>query len=288
MNFDDRIRQAAQKDDGKIPESFSERVDQTLQTLPSRPGRIGRWHRTLLSVAAVAALVVALPNVSASMADTMGALPVVGRLFQTVTFRTYEVEDGKNHISIDVPQVLDEMEGQGAQEINQEVTAYTNQLIEAYETEQHANGYFNLDVDWEIVTNTPTWFTLKISTDQVLASGNHQERYYHIDVTTGEQRTLSDLFPEDYDYVSVISNELKEQMRARMEADAREVYWLEGETQLGSFFFDEIDPNQNFYFDDTGKIVIPFGKYEVGPGSTGSPRFTLTTPELYENLRYQP
>ena len=36
------------------------------------------------------------------------------------------------------------------------------------------------------------------------------------------------------------------------------------------------------------RIVIPFDKYEVAPGSMGSPSFTLTTPELYENLLYQP
>ena len=288
MNFDEQVRKVAQNESDRVPQAFRDRVDQSLVTLPRHPGKSGLIFRMAVSVAAALALVVTLPNVNASMAAVMGNLPVVGPLFQAVTFRTYQVEEGKNHVSISVPQVVVEGDSEGAEEINREVTEYTDKLIAQYEEELHADGYFNLDVSWEVVKDTENWFTLKLNTDQVLASGNHQEQYYHIDVATGELRTLSDLFPEDYDYVEVISRELKEQMQARMEADAREVYWLEGETQLGNFYFDTIDPEHNFYFNEEGKLVIPFNKYEVGPGSTGSPKFVLETPELYDHLLYRP
>ena len=259
MNFDERMRERARREETPVPERFSQRVDQTLSELPKRPGRFAGWRRAALSAAAVLALMVALPNVSAAMADTMGGLPVLG-----------------------------EAGSQGAEAVNEQVTAYTDQLIEAFETELHADGYFNLDVDWEIITNTENWFTLKLSTDLVMAGSDHQERYYHIDVQSGRERTLSDLFPPEFDYVEAISSELRAQMQARMEADAREVYWLEGETQLGSYYFDRIAPDQNFYFDGEGRLVIPFNKYDVGPGSTGSPRFTLESPELYAQLLYRP
>lgn len=289
MSFDDMLRQRLQSEQFPVPRDFTDRVDETLAELPSRPSRRrGYWMQTLTALAAVLALAVALPNASAAMADAMGSLPVLGPLFRAVTFRTYEVEEGSNHVSIQVPQVVDEgAESAGAEEINQQVTDYTDQLIAAYENDLHADGYFNLDVTWEVVTDTDRWFTLRLSTDLVMASGNHQERYYHIDKATGEQQTLSALFPETFDYVTVISDELKAQMRARMEADAREHYWLEDDP-LGSTYFDTIDPEQDFYFDENGRIVIPFDKYEVGPGSTGSPRFTLETPEIYENLLVQP
>lgn len=288
MNFDERMRERARREETPVPERFSQRMDQTLSELPKRPGRFAGWRRATLSAAAVLALMVALPNVSAAMADTMGGLPVLGALFRAVTFRSYEAEEGENHVSISVPQVLGEAGSQGAEAVNEQVTAYTDQLIEAFKTELHADGYFNLDVDWEIITNTENWFTLKLSTDLVMAGSDHQERYYHIDVQSGRERTLSDLFPPEFDYVEAISSELRAQMQARMEADAREVYWLEGETQLGSYYFDRIAPDQNFYFDGEGRLVIPFNKYDVGPGSTGSPRFTLESPELYAQLLYRP
>ena len=86
---------------------------------------------------------------------------------------------------------------------------------------------------------------------------------------------------------SPISDELKDQMARRMEANPSEVYWLEGVAQLGKWYFDAIDPEQDFYFDGQGHLVIPFDKYEVGPGSTGSPEFTLLSPELYEQLLFR-
>ena len=55
-----------------------------------------------------------LPQIAA-MADTMGGLPVLGALFRAVTFRSYEAEEGENHVSISVPQVLGEAGSQGAE-----------------------------------------------------------------------------------------------------------------------------------------------------------------------------
>lgn len=289
MGFDEELRRRAAAEGDGVPESFSNRVRETLDNLPSRPSRRGTWRHLLgAGLAAAVAVTVALPNTSAAMAETLGALPVVGELFRAVTFRTYAVEEGKNHVSIDVPQILDETGSTGAEAINDQVETYTNQLIAEFETEAQADGYFNLDVTWEVVTNTEKWFTLRISTDRVMASGNHQEQHYHIDAATGEQKTLSDLFPADYDYVTVISDELKTQMAQRMADNPGEAYWLKGINELGTWYFDAIDPEQDFYFNGDGKIVIPFDKYEVGPGSTGSPEFTLENPDLYEHILYQP
>ena len=289
MNLDDKLRQKARQEDVPVPEEFSRRVEETLSHLPARRTRPHIWRRYLGGVsAAVVALAFILPNSSAAMADTMASLPLVGPLFQVITVRTYEQDEGKNHVSIAAPQISQEGSGTGAQEINEEVEAYVDQLIAEYEQTVQSDGYYTLDVTWEVVTNTENWFTLRINSDLIMASGNHQERYYHIDVPSGERKRLSDLFPEDYDYISVISEELKTQMRQRMEADEGEYYWLEGSTQLGSYFFDAIDPDQDFHFDSQGNIVIPFDKYEVAPGSMGSPSFTLTTPELYEQLQYHP
>ena len=290
MEFEEELRRQAQQESGQVPEAFDRRVRETLEALPERPSRRGGWRQILgVGLAAAVAISVALPNASAVMAETLGQLPVLGGWFRAVTFRTYEVEEGNNHVKIDVPQVVaGEGDGTGAEDINARVEAYTDQLIAAFEEEAHADGYYNLDVTWEVVTNTDRWFTLLVSTDLVMASGNHQEQHYHIDVSTGEEKTLSDLFPEDYDYVTVISDELKAQMAQRMAENPSEAYWLEGVSQLGSYYFDTIDPEQDFYFNEDGQIVIPFGKYEVGPGSTGSPEFTLETPELYEHLLYHP
>ena len=289
MNLDEQLRRKALENPPPPSREFSRRVEDTLFQLSVHPPRRRRRWRPFVSVvsaAAVLALVILL-NSSAAMAAALGRLPVVGSLFQAVTFRTYTAEDDGDHALVSVPQIVGDGAGSGAQQINQSIQQYTDALIAEFERESNADGYFNLDVTWEVVTNTENWFTLRLDTDLVMASGNHQERYYHINKETGEQQTLADLFPTEYDYVSAISEELKAQMRSRMAADSREQYWLE-ENPLGSTYFDAIAPDQDFYFDEDGKIVIPFDKYEVGPGSTGSPQFTLTDPELYAQLLVQP
>ena len=289
MNEDENLRRRAQQEQIQVPEEFSRRVRRSLEQLPSGRNKRGGWRRVAgVAAAAVLAVAIILPNSSAAMAQAMADIPLVGPLFQVITVRTYWDKSGNNHVTIENPQILEDGDSQGAQEINQQVEQYTQRLVDEYEQAAKADGYFNLDVTWEVVTNTENWFTLRINSDLIMASGNHQEQHYHIDVASGEQKTLSDLFPEDYDYVQVISDEIKSQMRQRMEQDEREVYWLEGVSQLGTYFFDTIDPEQDFYFDDQGRIVIPFDKYEVGPGSTGSPEFTLAAQELYENLLCHP
>lgn len=289
MNLDQRFKDLAQKENKKATPAFSRRIDDTLASLPRKP----RQHRPIWqklggAVAALLAIAILLPNLSPTISYAMAELPVIGSFFEAVTFRTYEVQTGKNHVSIEVPEILpNDGQSSGADAINQEVTEYTNELINQFEAEMHADGYFNLDVKWDVVTDTENWFTLKVHTTLVMASSTDEVRYYHIDVPTGEIKTLADIFPDDFDYVTVISEEIKEQMQERMAEDPQEVYWLDN-TKVEEWRFDQIAPDHNFYFNEEGQIVIPFNKYEVGPGSTGAPEFVLETPALYQNLLYHP
>ena len=51
-------------------------------------------------------------------------------------------------------------------------------------------------------------------------------------------------------------------------------YWIYGEEEYG-WGLDRIDPDQNFYFDADGNLVLVFEKYEVAPGYMGTPEFTI-------------
>lgn len=72
-----------------------------------------------------------------------------------------------------------------------------------------------------------------------MASSTDEVRYYHIDVPTGEIKTLAGIFPDDFDYVTVISEELKAQMQERMAEDPQEVYWLDN-TKVEEWRFDRL------------------------------------------------
>ena len=72
------------------------------------------------------------------------------------------------------------------------------------------------------------------------------QKYYTIDKHTNTLVVLSDLFQSGTDYLTPINQYITEQMR-----------------------------RQNASGNETGNIVICFDKYEVGPGSSGSPCFEI-------------
>ena len=84
-----------------VPEELKERVEKAA-------GRAGKIHKFRISaaVAAAAAFLVLLPNTGAEMAYAMGSIPVIGKLFQTVTFRDYQYESERFHANVEVPQIV--------------------------------------------------------------------------------------------------------------------------------------------------------------------------------------
>ena len=55
MGFDEELRRRAAAEGDGVPESFSNRVRETLDNLPSRPSRRGTWRHLLGGVRACAA-----------------------------------------------------------------------------------------------------------------------------------------------------------------------------------------------------------------------------------------
>ena len=123
-------------------------------------------------------------------------------------------------------------------------------------------GYQSLDVSYEVTADTDRWFTLCVSALQTQASGHQILRYYHIDKSTGEMVTLSELFPSGSDYVSVLSGEVRRQM----------------EEEDRSYFPDEfqtIDPEQPFYWAPDGGLVLVFDEASVAAAVEGVLEFSI-------------
>ena len=88
MNTDLQLKTLAQDEPAVAPESFSQRVDETLETLPHKTRPMASFRRLSLAVCAVLAVLITLPNLSPTIANAMGELPVLGSMFQAFTFRT--------------------------------------------------------------------------------------------------------------------------------------------------------------------------------------------------------
>ena len=272
--FDEILKERAREEHFPLPEDYAGRVFQTCAALEEKPARRTHASRWGLWVAAALALFIAVPNASPAAAAALADVPVLGTIVELVTFRSWTYDDG--HASADV--TVPELDGSAAaREVSDQVRAYTDQLIGQFQTdcETLEEGYKSLDVTSSVVTDSDSWFTLRVDAVETQASGYQFSRFYHIDKATGQVVTLRDLFREDADYVTPLSEEVRRQMEQRMAADESVRYFPEE--------FSAIDPEQNFYFNGEGELVLVFDEYTAAPGSMGMPEFTIPA-EVYGGL----
>lgn len=236
------------------------------------------WSRVGILVAVVFAILSILTNTNEKIAYAMEQIPLVGKIFEVITIRDYTYDDGHNSADVKVPKVITEKdetkEHPAVNEVNKSVEEYTNELLAQFENNMLVEGYQNLDVSYEVATNNDNWFALDVAAVKTQASGYEFHRFYNINKVTGEQVELKDLFKEGSDYVTLISEEIKNQMKKRMAEDEGVVYWLDSK-EYPEDNFKEIKENQNFYLDNEGNLVIVFDEYEVAPGYMGVQKFTI-------------
>ncbi len=249
-----------------------------------------KWRRFAATAAAVIASFVILPNTSATAAYAMGELPVIGGLVKLVTFREYKYEDDRHMANVEVPELIltdiaeekasePEKLEKSAEKINEEIQEITDNLIRHFEkyVEDDMN-YLDIDVKSEVLATTQGYFSLKLLCYQGAGSGYQWNYYYTIDLSTGERLSLKDLFIEGADYITPISENIKEQMDAQMKADENVYYWLEDEIE--EWNFNSITEDTSFYINEAGNIVIGFNEGDVAPMYMGAVEFEIPADAL--------
>lgn len=249
--------------------------------------------RVATTAAAFAAAFLILPNTSPTIAHAMEQIPLLGQLVEVVTFRDYEYETERNMADIQVPEI--KVEGQtedsGVQdklertteEINAEIQKITDELIKSFEDNlDEEMNYQDIVVTSEVLATTQDYFTLKLICYQGAGSGYQWNYYYTIDLNTGERLKLKDIFVEGADYITPISENIKEQMRAQMAADEKVYYWLDDEIE--EWNFKTITDETSFYLNEKGNVVIGFDEGEVAPMYMGTVEFEIPA-EVLSDIR---
>lgn len=275
-----------------IPEKVREGIEETLASLPERemPAKVipmkksrraGKWIGAV--AAAFLAVFLALPNTGYPVAQALSEIPVLGTVFQAVTFRDYAEETDTTEVSVKTPKVTADSKGsEAADAVSREIDAMNEAAVKQFKKEHADGGYGSLDIYYDVASDTDRWYTVRVVREETAASGAVEEAYYTFDKTTGESIILSDLFETD-DYIARISENIKEQMRAQMREDDTVEYFIDSD--LPDEDFDEIDPNQDFYFDKNGDLVLCFDEYEAAPGSMGPVSFKISKSVYRADLR---
>lgn len=284
-SFDQKIREAIHSEEITVPAHIHMQTEQLLAALPEKhsKSKILIFPTTLRRVSAVAAcflfvMLVLLPNVSVAYAQSLEDVPVIGKLVQVLTIRNYFYSDEHRELEAEIPSVNDPDHIYASELINKDVDELARATIQKFYDELELSGdkgYGSIHIDYEVVTNTSEWFTLKLAVSEIEASSGNSLHFYHIDRVNGQYVTFADLF-NSKDYV-VLEQLILAQMKAEMSADADVHYWTE-ETMSGQAFT-TLDDTQNFYFNETGGLVIVYEQFEVAPGSMGCPEFLLSPSE---------
>lgn len=247
--------------------------------------------------AAVVAVSIILPNINGDVALAMEQIPVLGKYFEIVTFREYHYQDDHNQAEVKVPQVTTEKDAtdtqkQTATALNKSIEEYAKGFEEEFKEnlKGEEEGYQGLSMDYQVVTDNDNWLTIKITALEVQASGYEQVKYYHVDKRTGKEAVLSDLFEEDSDYIGRISENIIEQMKENEANDSGKMYFYQGMSgdttgMSEEDLFSKIDPQQNFYFNEEGELVISFNEYEVAPGYMGVVEFTIPSEVIADIMK---
>lgn len=283
--FDSTLRKMAKREKAEVPESVKYSVDAALNQLPEenvtrfRPRIVPRLALVTACLAFV--MLFLMPNVSPVYAEAMEKIPVIGEFIKVVTIRNYTYKEGNYDMDLKVPEIKNDV----ADDINEDVRGLTEVLLNEFYADldlRGNSGYGTINMDYIALADSDDWFTLKLTVSQTAASSDSYFRYYHIDKNKGKIIKLQDLFADE-SYSQIIKNEIKKQMRERMEKDPENVYWVDSIKPENDFI--NIDPKHNFYWSKEGNLVIPFDKYEVGPGSSGCPEFEIPQNVIEDILR---
>lgn len=266
-----------------------------------------RKFAVIIAACAAALLVgiIILPNASVKVAYAMERIPVLGQFVSVITFRDYQYASDRNNAEIEVPEIEilvsdadnnesdpllvvsdkpdtggETSEGVRAElkktteEINQEIKKITDELIAEFEANlEYEEGYQDVLVKSEVLATTEDYFTLKLICYRGSGSGYEWNYFYTIDLNTGERLALKDLFVEGADYITPISENIKEQMQVQMDADDMVYYWLNDEIE--EWNFKSITDETSFYINESGNIVIGFNEGDVAPMYMGTVEFEI-------------
>lgn len=207
--------------------------------------------------------------------------PVLGIKVKIVNVNEYVSKDNNMEANIKIPEIrvednYDIVLEANTHQINKSIQEYAEELISMYKSDVDASDgewHQSVNLDYDVITDSDRLFSIRFNELYVRAGGNAKVKIFHVDKQKGQLINLQDLFHDQADYKTIISDNIKEQMRQRMEKDKSLTYWLNSD--VPKWDFQNVTEDTTFYINKEGKLVIVFDEYEVAPGFMGLQEFEI-------------
>ncbi|MCC3863788.1 DUF3298 and DUF4163 domain-containing protein [Terrisporobacter petrolearius] len=136
---------------------------------------------------------------------------------------------------------------------------------------------FVADASYEVKKNTVNTISILIKYYKYSGGAHGYYEYvpYNIDLKSGDNLALKNIFKKDVDYKEIIDKEVEKQIKelGKKEKDLDKVYDFYG-----------IKENQKFYLKDD-EIVIYFDLYDIAPYAAGIPEFPITVDNIKDQIK---
>ncbi|GIN98140.1 anti-sigma-V factor RsiV [Siminovitchia terrae] len=237
--------------------------------------------RSLVGVAAAAIILITGINTSPTFANALSEVPLVGSLVKVLTFKEFKVDEGTAKTDIKVPAITN-MENKKLEAalnnkyLEESEKLYNDFMTEMEELKKSGGGHLGVESGYDVKTDNDQILAIGRYVVNTVGSSSTTFKYDTVDKKNQLLITLPSLFKDD-SYISLISENIKEQMRQQMKEDTEKSYWEED-------VLETFDKNQTFYINDQSKLVIVFNKYEVAPGYMGVIEFIIPTNAIEDVL----
>lgn len=241
--------------------------------------------RSISAAACVCVIFVGVVNTNTVLASKLLDIPVIGAITNLVRFDKLSLHDKYREINVEIPAIEGLGDTKAQDEINnilkERGIAVYDKAVEESEKIKDASektGFLTsmpetVNQSYMLIRNDDDLLSFKVVTTKIKASGYETVYIYNVDIENSKLLTISDLFIENYDYISVINNEIMRKMKEAIEKEEAG-YFIEE--------FTTIDDHTNFYINEEGKLVIVFNEYEIAAGYMGMPEFIMDT-SIFEN-----
>lgn len=243
-----------------------------IRTIIAKRKRSWRAKLTASAAAALFAVCVITLNLSPQAAKAMCGTEVGKNIVRVLTFGRYDFSDHGYEAKIVTPQITGLSDKELEERLNQELKDNANAIIEQYQQDvkqlQAEFGeetvHMGIDYGYVVRTDTDQYLSIDIYLVNTVGSSSTVHTFYTVAKETGTLVTLEGMFQGDY--ITPISRYIKEEIQRRNEEEGG-MYVPEQ--------FEAIKPDQNFYLNEDGQLVICFDKYEIAAGAQGSPEFII-------------